>query len=552
MQHPAKTINYQVAFSMGVIWVVAMGLLIAILLSALLPQLHRIEEQQMRQHLVRAISLVQSDLKGMQAFAKDWSMWDDAYNFMADTNPDFVRVNLLTDAPMRDFELNVMSFIKAQGYEKWTRIMLPGLPPDSYHVFPAYLDKLKLEELPKVDREGVQGLKETPWGPLLFCLEPITNSAGTLTPNGYFLVARWLDEHYLRRLSEKVALPMSLTSPQEMPDLSLYTPLGNNTLFRLGYEGWRHQWGEVLLLDDRGNASLQLRLVSPRDMLLGSGQALLIVLAGTLLICLLCGLVAFVRLQSIVLRPLHALMEGVQRYHIGSDPVVLPLIDSSHELGVLSRKIRDLAVRLHLQHRTLQLHSQRMEEAANLDPLTQCFNRRYLDSWQERLEYRHQHLLVLTIDLDYFKQINDRHGHDTGDLVLIQFADLMRSQLRHDELLVRLGGEEFLVVCECRTREQARAITERLQQAIAMAPFGNDKADISVTASMGFSLFPPGPERHAAGWALCLKLADMAVYRAKTSGRNTWVGMLVEGADPLPSFNGDELQSLGVVELFKP
>ena len=173
---------------------------------------------------------------------------------------------------------------------------------------------------------------------------------------------------------------------------------------------------------------------------------------------------------------------------------------------------------------TDQLRTQLEEtvEMAVLDPLTSLHNRRYMTSHLRTLfeesARRGKPLSVLLLDIDYFKAVNDSHGHDAGDSVLREFASRVRRNIRGIDLACRLGGEEFVVVMPDTDLVKASLVGERLRQCIAAAPFyaGERIGTLQVTASVGVASleFPDDtPE-------LILKRADQALYCAKRDGRN--------------------------------
>ena len=126
-------------------------------------------------------------------------------------------------------------------------------------------------------------------------------------------------------------------------------------------------------------------------------------------------------------------------------------------------------------------------------------------------------LAVILFDIDHFKAVNDTHGHDAGDQVLVRVADLVRGVLRDGEILARHGGEEFVVMPAWCGVDAACTLAERLRAAIAAEPLTlNDGHVLRVTASFGVAAAP------AAQAVLddLLHAADLALYRAKRKGRN--------------------------------
>jgi two-component system cell cycle response regulator len=160
-------------------------------------------------------------------------------------------------------------------------------------------------------------------------------------------------------------------------------------------------------------------------------------------------------------------------------------------------------------------------EMAITDALTGLYNRRYMETHVGTLVdqalTRNKPLSVLILDIDYFKSINDTHGHDAGDDVLQDFAIRIRKSIRGIDLACRYGGEEFVVVMPETDMAVATMVAERLRRRIAGEPFPIQKGarTIDVTISIGIAAL--GPDDNAAA---VIKRADQALYRAKRDGRN--------------------------------
>ena len=160
-------------------------------------------------------------------------------------------------------------------------------------------------------------------------------------------------------------------------------------------------------------------------------------------------------------------------------------------------------------------------EAAVTDPLTGLHNRRYaIPQVAKMLSHSGPGPAVLMLDLDHFKQINDSHGHLAGDEILKQVAQRLRLQLRNGDVLARIGGEEFLIGLSPINQRDAMECAERLCRCIGDEPFdiATGKAPVRVTASLGLAhVVEDGrfttPE-------ILMHEADMALYRAKSHGRN--------------------------------
>ncbi|MFL6659134.1 MAG: diguanylate cyclase [Massilia sp.] len=216
------------------------------------------------------------------------------------------------------------------------------------------------------------------------------------------------------------------------------------------------------------------------------------------------------------------------------------------------RQIRDENQRLEAQvaARTedLQNANAALQEWSMIDPLTGLKNRRYLSAFmpeelartmrQQRARThaersvieRNIDICVLMVDLDHFKLVNDEHGHAAGDAVLQQVAEVMRSACRASDVVVRWGGEEFLIIARNIDRDQAHLLAQQVCDCVRRHTFTfGENLTLRKSCSVGYTAFPvlPGaPEQF--GWEQVLELADQCLYAAKKSGRDGWVGALVQ------------------------
>ena len=165
---------------------------------------------------------------------------------------------------------------------------------------------------------------------------------------------------------------------------------------------------------------------------------------------------------------------------------------------------------------------QQSMEMAVTDPLTGLYNRRYMETHLgtliDQAANRGKSISLLVIDIDYFKAVNDTHGHDVGDHVLQEFATRVSSNIRSIDMACRYGGEEFVLVMPDTDMTLAYRIGERLRQVVASVPFdvSVSKGPLDITISIGIATMQ-GPDDTPEA---VLKRADQALYRAKRDGRN--------------------------------
>jgi diguanylate cyclase (GGDEF)-like protein len=218
--------------------------------------------------------------------------------------------------------------------------------------------------------------------------------------------------------------------------------------------------------------------------------------------------------------------------------------------------------------RDLQAANARLEALSFTDPLTGLHNRRYLSrqipadlAFYERdpaYQGGTETMVLALLDVDHFKAINDTYGHAAGDRILEQLGVLLTALVRKGDYAVRWGGEEFLLVFRPLPRGSVPRIGARLCEEIRNHAFElGDGSTHRLTASVGLvehPLFPGTP--NLLGWEQMVTLADRALYRAKSAGRDTWAAFRPRaGAQPpssAPSFEGDPswLVDAGLVEPF--
>ena len=168
-----------------------------------------------------------------------------------------------------------------------------------------------------------------------------------------------------------------------------------------------------------------------------------------------------------------------------------------------------------------------LRQLAITDGLTEIYNRRYFEerlSEELRRAERFVHpLSVVLVDIDHFKRINDTHGHQVGDLVLVSFARFLQSNIREVDILARYGGEEMVIIMPETRPEDAMSITKRIADKLKETVFKTeDGVEITLTFSAGVAIFP----QHGTDAKEIVAKVDEAQYRAKRAGRDRiyWAG----------------------------
>jgi diguanylate cyclase (GGDEF)-like protein len=194
--------------------------------------------------------------------------------------------------------------------------------------------------------------------------------------------------------------------------------------------------------------------------------------------------------------------------------------------------------------RLAELNAELAHRSAH-DPLTGLFNRRsFVDRMRDQQPAQSDCFTLL--DIDHFKRINDQYGHAAGDTVLVEVGRRLNEVVRESDMVLRWGGEEFLVYSQGVSAAQRPLLVQRILNAIAAAPvLLEDGTALSVSATAGAVSLPLG-SGEAFGWEQAIALADRALYKGKEAGRNR--GFIVEGVEaaepPAPGRTGSEERKL--------
>jgi two-component system cell cycle response regulator len=231
--------------------------------------------------------------------------------------------------------------------------------------------------------------------------------------------------------------------------------------------------------------------------------------------------------------------DGISRFHarisVDGDKYWVEDLGSSNGTYINGRRVTscelnngdtlNLGPRVSFRFSSATAHEERvlkqLYEASVRDPLTGAFNRHYFSSQlNSEVAYAARHdtpLSVILLDIDFFKKVNDTHGHLGGDAALVHLTNVFAKGLRTEDLLSRYGGEEFVILLRGITVERAMAVADRLRVSLESQPVVHGETTFGVTASFGCaSLSCCG----GATSDVLLELADRRLYRAKELGRN--------------------------------
>ena len=268
------------------------------------------------------------------------------------------------------------------------------------------------------------------------------------------------------------------------------------------------------------------------------------------LIILLIAVGEFIALSYIIIRPVKVISQSLDQGIDENGKIIADIpVKTNDEFGQLAMKFNELGAELNQANAKLQskieaadgqlketnaqlLKQQKELERINeelrhisiTDPLTKLYNRRHFEdliTMEMNLTQRHGDAnSLIMIDIDHFKSINDTYGHFSGDLVLKEVADTLRKNLRKTDVLCRIGGEEFVVLCKRTIKKDAQLVAEKLRRAVESKTISLGDASLNITISLGGASIPDA--RNTSTIDEFFRYADTALYYSKEHGRNRY------------------------------
>ncbi len=218
-----------------------------------------------------------------------------------------------------------------------------------------------------------------------------------------------------------------------------------------------------------------------------------------------------------VVMPASAGLETLKKYlrdpRSRTTPIVILRGGQKFMLAGADRCVKKITPELCLEMTTLAKRLRDLWYAAECDPLTGVYTRKFLNAWLAEHERQQKPYAAVMIDLDHFKNVNDTYGHEAGDAVLATFGEFLLSELRSTDIVARFGGEEFFIGLPATTAKQAQQMVNRIRETWARREISLlDNQAIRTTFSAGIAEWEPGCDVVAA--------VDKMLYKAKEAGRN--------------------------------
>jgi diguanylate cyclase (GGDEF)-like protein len=513
----------RVALLLAAVLVVYIGLNMAALGGLVFPAIAGFEREDAERNIGRVTHAVRRELAFLQDFSRDWAHWDDTHAFVDAFNQDYFDGNL-TEEVTESTPADVIALYGADGLPRHLGI---------YALEPAAEAEAMLDRDGIVYREVVAPLLDSAaddsshrslifvWErqPLLVSGHPILRSDGSGPPRGVLLMAAVLDEDRLARLAEQTLVAFSVV--HQPAGQAPATGRGSFET-RSGDRGTIHTVSTDHL---RLGASLaaadgtEFEFITDFDRRLTRQGAIVLVLAlaiSTLSFVLLVGGLYYRLLARSFLLPLRAMVEVLQRIEDRRDLAARLPVEGAAELQRLARAFNAMMGEVEIQRDEITLLSL-TDELTGL-PNRRQFEQAWLREWQ-RSQRHGEPLAVLLVDVDRFKDYNDRYGHLDGDDCLRRVALAMKGALkRRTDFIARFGGEEFVLILPNTAADGALTAARRIRDAVRALQLRQEGAATGVvTISIGVHAATPDPDSRLDDW---LAQADAALYDAKAAGRD--------------------------------
>jgi len=462
--------------------------------------LQQFEERHAQEELERVRAVLGAEALAMQSSAVDYGFWDDTYEYLERSNPDYLEANFTADS-MHNLRVDFAVFLNATGQ-----------PHSAFDIGSGQLERLannstKLRDVqaglasltPTLQEKGAYLLRWIESTPAILAFSPVLDNSRTQPRRGWLVLGRLLDADNQAQLAQLSAIDFQL-APADAP--AMENPQPEQSRIRVSR----------VLQDSGGQSDLQLIIQHPPTLRSQKLAGDLLLVGNSLIILVLAALAAAFLLNRLILKRLSLFSRlAEQRRHADERPPVWP-IQGHDELDNLAQSLNELMEELQSAHSELY-------QEARKDTLTGLGNRKFLSerlTLYQAMQNRQPELTLAfyLIDLDDFKLINDCLGHEAGDAMLDSIALRLRQLIRASDTAVRLGGDEFAVLCLGETSASGlRIFAERLLEAISQ-PLLFHGTRLAVTGSIGIAYAERGISQEE-----LLRNADIAMYEAKRSGK---------------------------------
>ena len=520
-----NSIKYKLLVTALTVTVIGIAILFGVSQFIIGPAFSELEKHKAGVELTIIRKTYENEIKHIDLLCTDWATWDDTFEFVKDENEDYIESNLLLDS-FSTTDMNLIYIYNDEGqkifgkcYDLNERIevdmdkisgvenFMPGVPfPEDYDYESILYGMIKV-------KDGFYIATAT--------RRIMPSSGDTDRCNGFMVMGKFLNDSFFENMKESVGQDFEVVTCEPGCDLNGFKELPNESCGFLGFATYRFSEKdnanddvETLLYDVNGAPAFLIAHEidnSIVDLGYKSFAYLFATISGIFLsLFIVMGLLT----RKIVLAPLNKMVEEIGEIQKTQNLAISESANRKDELGYL-------AIQFNVLLSNLEAKTNQLKVLATTDSMTGILNHKTV---MEKLEHEivrarryGNSLSVAVLDIDYFKQINDKFGHQVGDVVIKTLVSVIKKEIRETDCFGRYGGDEFLLLFIDQDIENASHAMKRIYDSVASITWEHD--NLKATLSSGVTEF----DNKIESLRDLIERADGNLYIAKDNGRNNYV-----------------------------
>src|SRR4030042_3500532 len=471
-----------------------------------------IEEQSVSTNINRVLNTLSYDIYELSFLNKDWSEWDDTYEFIDNGNKNYIDSNLV-DSTFTNLGLNLMMFVNLSGniiYDKAFDLESEEgvlIPEDMYNSI--FYNNILLNSIKS--GSSISGIVVLPENPMLIASEPILTSNDEGPTRGALIFCRYFNESAISNLAEKTELSIDvfrLDRPDEFSEVSdVLSKINDENPFYITALDSKNIAGYTALEDIFCRPAILLRINMTRDIYQQSIATLVTFTSIIFIVCIFLGVLTLILLNKTLLKRLLELGNNVR--HIGNEKDISKRIATkgNDEISVLANDINSMLD-------DLEKTQDKVKYMSFHDSLTGLYNRTYFEEELRRLDTKgHLPLSIVIGDINGVKLINEALGYEKGDELINKISKILKNCFRAEDIIARWGCGEFIIVLPNTVEKDTLKIIERIKQSC--------KKNSSKTMPLSISIGVFSKRNSSQNMEDIIKKAEDMMYRNKLIERQS-------------------------------
>ena len=507
------TLKTKMSVILSSVFIVIFILVVYLVDTRIFKLFYTIENKYLSSQAETIIKAVNVQGKQYSGFAKDWGAWDETYNFMKNSNNDYINKNLVSSTLTTldtygiyffdtDFRIHYSYTLKQR--ENLSNRLIKDISDNA--------ENLKNIDFTKKNYIIIN-IKGHVY-PFFASIQAVTPTNADKSPNGYFVIGKFLDKDFFMPLEDSTGLGIT---PKPLCKINDTNKKSKNNTFFIDYPNNDYADITTYYKDFTGKTTFCTITTVSRDF----NKLMNTVFKESIFFLLILGFLII----SITIFIIDRLILSKISQKIKTFKYITESGDISKRMKLGGAKeINELALAANETFETVELLHKQLKEYSMVDGLTKIPNRRffeeYIDNEWARCLRDNDNISLLFIDIDYFKQYNDNYGHLAGDEALVRIASTIKnSLLRPADIVARYGGEEFIVLLPKTGFDGADYIAKRIIEGVSELHIEHIYSQVSkkLTVSIGAATILPTAFNSK---DTLIKAADEAMYKVKNTGRN--------------------------------